>query len=49
MSGLAVQVAHVLSADNPAWAPPGEIDWDAVLEFLEKLIELLLKVLPLFL
>jgi len=47
VSSLAVGVAGQLSDEKPGdWS---DIDWDAVLAFLEKLIELILKFLPLFL
>jgi len=47
VSSLAVAVASQLAEENPAdWS---DIDWDAILIFLERLIELILKFLPLFL
>lgn len=46
-SSLAVAVANRLATEAPeAWA---DIDWDAIIAFLEKLLELLIKFLPLIL
>ena len=46
-SSLAVAVADRLAAEAPeAWA---DIDWDEIIAFLEKLLELLIKYLPLIL
>lgn len=46
-SSLAVAVADRLATEAPeAWR---DIDWDAVLAFLEKLLEILIKFLPLIL
>lgn len=46
-SSLAVAVAGHLAAERPeAWQ---DIDWDEVLLFLERLLELLIKYLPLIL
>lgn len=46
-SALAVAVADRLATEAPeAWA---DIDWDEVIAFLEKLLELLIKFLPLIL
>lgn len=48
-SSLAVAVADRLASESPqAWAE-GEIDWDAIIKFLEQLLELILKYLPLIL
>lgn len=47
VSSLAVGVASQLADEKPGdWS---DIDWDAILAFLERLIELILKFLPLFL
>jgi len=46
----AIQVLDRLTVENPqAFKAVGDIDWDRLLEFLERLIELLLKILPIFL
>jgi len=46
-SSLAVAVANRLATEAPeAWQ---DIDWDAIIAFLEKLLELLIKFLPLIL
>lgn len=46
-SSLAVAVADRLAAEAPeAWQ---DIDWDEIIAFLEKLLELLIKYLPLIL
>jgi hypothetical protein len=44
VSNLAIGVASKLATDKPGdWQ---DIDWDAVLEWIEKLLELLVKFLP---
>jgi len=46
-SALAVAVADRIAGENPkAWA---DVDWEAVLAFLERLLELLAKWLPIIL
>jgi len=44
------QVLRVLTEENPKefQAEAASIDWDALLDFIERLLELILKFLPLF-
>jgi len=49
-AGTAAQVLSRLIDEQPQQYKQlaGDIDWDRVLEFIEKLVELLLKIIPLF-
>jgi len=50
VSSLAVAVINRIAAEDPgAWIDWENIDWDAIIAFVEKIIELILKFLPLFL
>jgi len=46
----AAQVLQALTQENPKafQQEAGSIDWDALLDFIERLLELILKFLPLF-
>jgi len=44
-------MAHLIDANPTAWKEVGKdpaVDWDAILEFIARLIELILKLFPLF-
>lgn len=45
---LAVMVAHQLVVENPQAASDPTLDWDALLEFIERLIPLILQIISLF-
>ncbi len=45
---IAVEVLDRLIGDNPAAFQNAAIDWDRILEFLERLIPLILKIIALF-
>ena len=47
-SAAAAEVMSELLESNPQWAENPKIDWDAVLEFLEKLIPLIIMLIELF-
>lgn len=50
VSSLAVAVIDRIRTENPeGWIDWENIDWDAIIAFVERIIELILKFLPLFL
>lgn len=50
VSSLAVVVVDRIRSEKPdAWIDWENIDWDAIIAFVERIIELILKFLPLFL
>jgi hypothetical protein len=48
VTALCIEAGYV-SEDGALMAPPsGQVDWDAIIEFIEKLIPLILKIISLF-
>lgn len=45
---MALGIQGMIVADNPKVFEDPAVDWDAILEFIERLLELLVKFLPIF-